>query len=140
MAVEQDRGYATPCLVFTGSPNSQGYARISASGGAAGWRLGHVVAWEAVNGPVPAGLELDHLCRVTLCVRWDHLEPVTHRVNMGRSPRLNPEACPHGHAYDEANTYWEWAKLPAPPHWHRRCKTCDRTRARARRAGRRSGQ
>jgi hypothetical protein len=36
-------------------------------------------------GPVPEGLELDHLCRVKLCVRPEHLEPVTHPENMQRA-------------------------------------------------------
>lgn len=47
----------------------------------------HKVAWESVNGPVPEGLELDHLCRNRRCVRPDHLEPVTHLENMRRGAR-----------------------------------------------------
>jgi hypothetical protein len=35
-------------------------------------------------GPVPEGLELDHLCRVTTCVRPSHLEPVTTGENVRR--------------------------------------------------------
>ena len=43
--------------------------------------LAHVVLWERRNGPVPAGLELDHLCRNRLCVNPDHLEAVTTTVS-----------------------------------------------------------
>lgn len=47
-------------------------------------RMAHVVVWEAANGPVPDGLDLDHLCRNRACVRPDHLEPVTRAVNLRR--------------------------------------------------------
>jgi len=43
--------------------------------------LAHRHAWEAVNGPVPEGLELDHLCRNRACCKVSHLQVVTHRVN-----------------------------------------------------------
>ena len=39
------------------------------------------VVYEAEVGPVPEGLELDHLCRRRLCVNPAHLEPVTRREN-----------------------------------------------------------
>lgn len=48
-------------------------------------RLAHVYAWQILVGPVPEGLQLDHLCRVPLCVNPDHLEPVTPRENWRRS-------------------------------------------------------
>lgn len=41
----------------------------------------HVVMWESVNGPVPEGLELHHLCEVKLCCNPAHLKPVTHQEN-----------------------------------------------------------
>jgi len=44
----------------------------------------HRFYYERINGPIPDGLELDHLCRVHSCVNPDHLEPVTHTVNMRR--------------------------------------------------------
>lgn len=49
-------------------------------------RQTHVVMWEYVHGPVPEGLQLDHLCRVTLCCNPHHLEPVTGAVNCQRKP------------------------------------------------------
>lgn len=51
-----------------------------------GTRLAHRVAWELTRGPIPAGLTIDHLCRIKLCVRPDlpHLEPVTQAVNNQR--------------------------------------------------------
>jgi DNA-binding CsgD family transcriptional regulator len=78
----ENRGYATACLVWDGYTNPQGYG---VTGDGTKRRLAHLVLWEQENGPVPDGLELDHLCRVRCCVRLDHLEPVTHAVNMRRS-------------------------------------------------------
>ena len=43
------------------------------------------IAYEILIGPVPDGLEIDHLCRVSACVNPAHLEPVTHQENMRRS-------------------------------------------------------
>lgn len=76
--VAEDRGYATPCLIWPGSVNERGYGR--AFGGCA-----HVVLWVRENGPVPDGHELDHLCRQRSCVNLDHLEPVTHAENTRRA-------------------------------------------------------
>jgi hypothetical protein len=54
----------------------------------------HVVFYERHIGPVPSGLQLDHLCRVPLCVNPAHLEPVTgtENVRRGRVPKLSVHA------------------------------------------------
>lgn len=44
----------------------------------------HRVAYKLYKGEIPKGLELDHLCRNTLCVNPEHLEAVTHYENMKR--------------------------------------------------------
>ena len=46
--------------------------------------LAHRVAYALVKGYIPDGLELDHLCRNRRCVNPDHLEAVTHTVNVRR--------------------------------------------------------
>jgi hypothetical protein len=79
--VVEDRGYTTPCHIWQHSVNNKGYGRVVID---CKERLAHVDAWERVNGPVPTGLELDHLCLVKPCVNPDHLEAVTHRENMRR--------------------------------------------------------
>lgn len=67
-------------------------------------RSAHIVTYELLVGRVPAGRQLDHLCRMTACVRPDHLEPVTGRTNVRRGRRPWKTHCPSGHPYDEVNT------------------------------------
>lgn len=77
-----DRGYETPCWVWGLSCNTSGYAHGRVDGKL---RLIHVTMWIAENGPVPVGLELDHLCEVRRCVNPAHLQPVTRTENVRRS-------------------------------------------------------
>ena len=73
----QPNGY----LLWTGAVTGNGYGVIDREGKPVG---AHVVAWETIagHGPVPAGKELDHLCRSRRCVEPAHLEPVPHRVTL----------------------------------------------------------
>lgn len=89
----------------------------------------HRYAWEFMNGPVPEGLQLDHLCRNRACCNPWHLQPVTPLVNTRRGIGHGSETqCPQGHPYDEANTY-------TPPGTRRRyCRTCQQGRRDERRA------
>ncbi len=72
--------FTDACWLWTASTDWYGY----------GWfwvgapRRAHRVCYEWLVGPIPAGLELDHLCRVPACVRPEHLEPVTHAENVRR--------------------------------------------------------
>lgn len=42
------------------------------------------IVYRRYKGEIPAGHDLDHLCRVPSCVNPDHLEPVTHAENIRR--------------------------------------------------------
>jgi hypothetical protein len=68
-----------PCWLWTAAHHRYGIFQPEK-----GNQLAHRIAYEMLVGPVPEGLELDHLCRVTLCVNPAHLEPVTHRENVRR--------------------------------------------------------
>jgi hypothetical protein len=83
----EDRGYTTPCHIYEGGHNQKGYGLVTlrVEGRPKTSRMAHVVAWEAENGPVPPGLEIDHLCEIRDCIRVSHLEAVTHTVNVRRS-------------------------------------------------------
>lgn len=89
-------------------------------------RSAQVVAYELVVGPVPHGLVLDHLCRNTLCVRPDHLEPVTNIENIMRgdskwAKQARQTHCINGHELTPGNL--ERCELPK-----RKCSTCKRER------------
>lgn len=54
----------------------------------------HRFAYELFIGPIPHGLDVDHLCRQSLCVNPWHLEPVTRQENLLRGLHIVP--CQHG--------------------------------------------
>jgi hypothetical protein len=98
------------CLIWTRYCNEKGYPYFYDG---KRMRRAHIVAYELMIGSVPEGLELDHLCRVRHCVNPDHLEAVTHRVNMLRSesPQLtgiinrSKTHCNYGHPFSGDNLY-----------------------------------
>lgn len=84
-----------------------------------------MLAHHFLVGKPSKGLEWDHLCRVRACVRPSHLELVTTRENGRRGIKgVLTTHCPHGHLYNETNTYY------GPTRGERRCRQCARERAR----------
>ena len=70
------------CWMWTASTRD-GYGQIRSGTSVRG---AHLVMYEQLVGQVAPGKELDHLCRRRACVNPDHLEPVTRRQNLLRSP------------------------------------------------------
>lgn len=113
------------CWLWTGMVHgSGGYGSMSL-----GYRKrcrAHRFSYEALVGPIPTGLVIDHLCRNVICVNPMHLEAVTIRVNTLRG--IGPFAvkaakthCVRGHEFNETNT------LVRPK--GRECIACSRIRA-----------
>lgn len=126
--VKVDKDGPGGCWLWTASQNGRGYGQIRVSG-----RLlyAHRVAYELEVGPIPEGLTIDHLCRNPSCVRPDHLEIVTMKVNAlrGTSPpaqNAEKERCQRGHPLTESNL----VRLTGKREGHRRCKQCHSERQR----------
>jgi hypothetical protein len=108
------------CWEWTGYRQSgYGVFMLPRDGGPVRRKQAHRFAWELLVGEIPAGLQLDHRCQNPACVNPAHLDPVTPRVNVLRSPvsasgaALRRVSCPQGHPYDRL--------LNGK---HRRCSIC----------------
>ena len=71
------------CWLWNKPLTRKGYALFRATP-AESKVVAHRWAYEYLIGTIPAGLFLDHLCRVKHCVNPDHLEPVTNQENVIR--------------------------------------------------------
>lgn len=117
------------CWPWMGSRDEKGYGRFSLSGKST---PAHRIAYETTVGPIPDGLQLDHLCRNHPCCNLLHLEPVTLRENVRRGAAVRtgwrPDRdkvsatrkthCRRGHPFTPENSY-VW-----PDGQRRRCLTC----------------
>lgn len=111
------------CWAWTGGLGHNGYGQFEVDGHNL---RAHRFSYETFVEPIPAGHQLDHLCRNRRCVRWSHLEPVLPRENIRRGTNhvarhMASSACPQGHPYSGTNNRGE-----------RICRICMRA------AGRRS--
>jgi hypothetical protein len=78
------------CWLWTGHQTTNGYGTHTRTVYASG-RIkadvkheelrAHRYAWSLVNGPIPDGIEIDHVCHTRLCVRPDHLRLTTRKQN-----------------------------------------------------------
>lgn len=124
------------CWLWTW-PLTNGYGRF-------GNERAHRWSYEHFVGPIPDGLDLDHLCHTAdescpggtscphrACVNPSHLEPVTRTENIlrGRGPDVQRARhaaqthCKHGHEFTPENT-----RITA--RGYRRCRECARQLAR----------
>ena len=121
--------YASPegCWPWLAALDRKGYGAFYD-----GYRMrrAYRFGYEALVGPIPSGLELDHLCRNRGCVNPSHLEPVTHSENVRRGGNALKVSCPTGHPYDRVD----------PKTGGRRCRRCHAVVELGRRADRTPAQ
>lgn len=125
----------TGCWEWTAAKAKNGYAQFHFDQQTG---YAHRFAYVTLVGPIPDGLDIDHLCRNRGCVNPAHLEPVTRSVNLrrGDGPRCARERaarithCPQGHSYTGDNLYVNTSR-PSP---RRRCQACHAAEEQRRRA------
>lgn len=112
----------TECIIWDGAknrPNGYGVTYFKPPDGSKPrLALAHRAVYELLVGPIPTGMTLDHLCRVRLCVNYQHLEPVTDEQNRRRSPLLygHKTHCKRGHSLEDAYV-WKQGRV---------CRQCRR--------------
>ncbi|MFF2054137.1 HNH endonuclease signature motif containing protein [Leifsonia sp. NPDC058194] len=110
------------CWEWQGAVRQDGYGAFWFKGQ---MTTAHRVAYELLMGPIPLGLQIDHLCKNRQCVNPDHLEPVTAELNRRRgeygkaaqAAQREKTHCPQGHPYSGANLYSDSSGK-------RQCRTC----------------
>jgi hypothetical protein len=115
------------CIEWDKARTAAGYGETFVDGKV---KLIHRVVYEEVNGPIPAGLVIDHLCDNRACINSDHLAAVSQWDNIRRgrgatAVNARKTACPKGHPLDGLKNDGK----------HRWCRTCDRERKAAQRKG-----
>lgn len=105
------------CWLWTGAQDSNGYGHMRD-----GQRTvkAHRFSYETAVERIPDGLEIDHLCRVRLCVNPDHLEPVTDHENWIRGNQPGAIVVRNGRCKRDHSM----ADAIIRPNGARRCRTC----------------
>lgn len=113
---------ATGCWLWTSTLNDDGYGTTAPNPE----KFAHRGVYHRLLGPVPEGMELDHLCRVRRCVNPDHLEPVAQAKNKGRAhgwkfgPTGEALTCGRGHDLTTSGAFY----VPPGDSARRECRAC----------------
>ena len=138
------------CWLWTKAISPYGYGKLTYRGRVV---AAHRVAFELAVGPIPDGLQVDHLCHTLACtaasrcvhrrcVNPAHLRATSARENTLRSwapsaVNARLESCRRGHAFSDGNIYWE--AVSDTGRLKRHCVQCRRLAQARRRPARRSG-
>lgn len=98
------------CWIWQGSLNNSGYGQ-------------HRRWYTRLVGKPKPGMHLDHLCGNRWCVNPEHLEEVTRKENLLRSPTISTinatkTHCSKGHPFNQKNTWYRKDR------YGRQCKIC----------------
>ncbi len=135
------------CWIWTGAIAATGYPRYyigKREDGAYRFGAAYRAMYEDLHGPIPRGMQLDHVCHSAnpacrdgpnclhrRCVNPDHLELVDGATNVRRAHKGNADVCKNGHPRTPENTRIRSRGAGAPA---RDCRICARERQRERRA------
>ena len=110
------------CVESKKGITTNGYSRIKRNGKMI---QAHRWAWELVNGPIPDGLVIDHICGNRRCVLISHLRVITQQENImaGKHSINNRSHCKQGHPFTKEN-------IMIRKNGKRECAECNRVRAR----------
>ena len=119
------------CWNWTASTTTRGYPQFRLDGKVV---KAYRTMYEYFVGPIPDGLDVNHICGNRLCMNYRHMELVSRTETLLRAgvPDMTHKRyaaqthCKRGHEYTEANTQWQKIKGV----WCRNCKTCRAVRAR----------
>ncbi|WP_261526143.1 HNH endonuclease signature motif containing protein [Burkholderia multivorans] len=125
----------TGCWIWFGAHQPTGYGQL--------WNgerpeQAHRISYRLYCGPIPEGSEIDHRCKNPWCVNPNHLEAVTHAVNMHRSNtemgrNARKTHCKRGHELTGNN-------LLIANNGSRQCRICTNWRAREAKRRKRLGR
>lgn len=111
-----------PCILWPGYINPDGYGIISYN-----YRShpAHRFLYQLAYGPLPSGMQVDHLCRNRACINPNHLEPVTVKENVLRgmgfaAQNARKTHCKRGHPLSGENLIFSGGS--------RKCRICKLTR------------
>ncbi len=112
------------CWNWIGATQSRGYGHMILRGKT---KLAHRISYEHYVGKIPEGLTIDHICRNTLCVNPEHLQPKTQKDNnlCGISPTAingRKKTCVNGHELSGKNIKVQVKKDGT----RRRCLLCEK--------------
>ena len=120
------------CWIWQGKPMSNGYGVICVEGKVS---LAHRTSYEVLKGSIPRGLQIDHICRVRMCVNPDHLRCVTITENVLCGEGLTAQNsrkthCSEGHLFSPENTGIYVRKNGRPKRYCRQCENARTRRSR----------
>jgi hypothetical protein len=120
----------TECIEAKTTTKVFGYHQVRLKGKR--WRA-HRWAWELINGPIPEGLVVDHICRNRACVAIDHLRVMTQQENImaGEHNIDNRSHCNQGHLFE--------GNIMVRKNGKRECSECNRVRSRTNYAKKKAG-
>lgn len=117
------------CWTWAGSKDKDGYGNTKVAGKHA---FAHRAMYQVCRGPIPEGMQLDHLCRNRACINPAHLDIVTSfentmRSNAASAINARKTHCIHGHPLAGDNLSIQAAKNRSGARRFRRvCLACVR--------------